>query len=104
MPEVYEIAGSGLEGAAHLLLKLCKQNEMEKHGKSNEIKCQIETEIRRKMWEIVEEIHRAWKVPPTPDEEEEGWPAIILIEEQDWFEIIRNQLTMYLKPLLLEQM
>ena len=45
MPEVFEIAGSGLEGTANLLLKLCQQNEMEKHGKSNEIKCQIETEI-----------------------------------------------------------
>ena len=39
MPEAYEIAGSGLEGAANLLLKLCQQNEMEKHWKSNEIKC-----------------------------------------------------------------
>ena len=65
------------------------------------------------MWDIVEEIYRAWKVMPTPetlstdvsrilsecysfwDEEEEDGPPIIRFEEQDWFEIIQNQLTMY---------
>ena len=46
MPEVYEIAGGALEGAANLLLKLCQQNEMEKHENSNDIKCQMETDIR----------------------------------------------------------
>ena len=51
--------------AANLLLKLCQQNEMEKHWKSNEIQCQIETETRRKVWDIVEEIYRDWKVSPT---------------------------------------
>ena len=101
MPEVFEITGSGLEGAANLLLKLGQQNEMAKHGKSNEIKCHL-----RKMWDIVEAIYRAWKVSPTPetvsanvsgilgecysfwDEEEEDGPPIIHIEEQDLFEII----------------
>ena len=65
------------------------------------------------MWDTVEEIYRAWKVSPMvstdaygilgewysfwdEDEEEEDGPPIIRIEEQDWFEIIQNQLTMYL--------
>ena len=67
MPKVYEIAGRGLEGAANLLLKLCQRNELEKHGKSNETKCQIETEIRRNMCQIEEDICRAWKGSPTPE-------------------------------------
>ena len=66
------------------------------------------------MWDIVEDIYRSWKVMPTHetlstdvswnlgecysfwDEEEEDGPPMIRIEEQDWFEIIQNQLTMYL--------
>ena len=56
MPVVYEIAGSGLKSVANLLLNLWQQNEMEKHGRSNEIKCQMGTETRRTMWDIVEEI------------------------------------------------
>ena len=63
-PEIHEIAGSALERAAKLLLILCPQNEMEKHGKSNEVQRQIETETRRTMWDIVEEICRDWKVSP----------------------------------------
>ena len=27
----------------------------------------MKTEIRRKMWDIVEEVYRAWKVSPTPE-------------------------------------
>ena len=69
MPRVCEIAGNGLEGTVNLLLKLCRQNEMEKHGKSNEIKCQMEMEIRRMMWDTVEEIYKTCKVSPTPDGE-----------------------------------
>ena len=66
------------------------------------------------MWDIVEEMYRAWKVMPTPEtlstdvsrilgecysfweEEEEDGPPIIRIEEQDSFDIILNQFTMYL--------
>ena len=113
LPEVYKIAGSGLEGAANLLLKPCQQNEMEKHWKSNEIECQIQTEIRRKMSDIVEDIYRAWKVSPTPemvsthvsgilgecysfwDEKVEDGLPVTRFEQQDWFKIIQNQLTMY---------
>ena len=43
-PEIHDIADSGFERAANFLLTLCQQNEMEKHGKSNEIQRQIETE------------------------------------------------------------
>ena len=64
-PEIHEIAGSGL--AANLLLKLCQQNEMEKHRNSNDIKRQIETETRRVIWDIVEEICRDWKVSPAQE-------------------------------------
>ena len=116
MPVVYEIAGSGLKSVANLLLNLWQQNEMEKHGKSNEIKCQMGTETRRTMWDIVEEIFRDWKVSPTPetvsssvngilgasydfcdeDEEEEDGHPIIRVEEQEWLEVIQNLLTMYL--------
>ena len=64
-PKIHEIAGSGLERAANLLLKLCQQNEMEKHGKLNEIQCQTETESRS-MWDIVDEVYRDWKVSPPP--------------------------------------
>ena len=97
LPEMYEIAGQ--------LVELCQRNEMEKHGKSNEIKCQIETETRRMMWDIVEEIYRDWKVSPTTetsydfwdedDEDEDGHP-IIRVEEQEWLEVIQNLLTVYL--------
>ena len=66
-PEIDDIAGIGLVRAANLLLKLCQQNEMEKHGKSNEIQCQIETKTRRTMWDIVEEIYRDWKVSAPPE-------------------------------------
>ena len=95
---------------------------MEKHWKSNETGCPMEMDIRRKMWDIVKEIYRAWKVSPAPetvstdasqilgecysfwDDEDEDGPPIIRTEEQDWFKIIRNQLTVYLLSLLLEQM
>ena len=50
--------------------KLCQQNEMEKHGKSNKIKCQIEVETRRTLWDIVEEIYRDPKVSPKPEDGE----------------------------------
>ena len=64
-PETHETAGSGPERAVNILLKLCQQIEMEKHG--NEIQCQVETETRRTMWDIVEEIYRDWKVSPPPE-------------------------------------
>ena len=75
------------------------------------------------MWDIVEEMHRALKVSPTLktvrttlfpgilgerhsiwDKEEEDGPPTIRIEEQDWLEIIRNQLSMCLLYLLLAHM
>ena len=46
------------------------------------------------MWDIVEDIYRSWKVMPT--HETLTTDPMIRIEEQDWFEIIQNQLTMYL--------
>ena len=115
-PEIHEIAGSGLERAANLLLKLFQQNEMEKHGKSNEIKCQTETETRRTIRDIVEEIYRDWRFSPTLEtvstsvsgvlgasydfwdegEEEEDGPPIIRVEEQEWLEVIQNPLTIFL--------
>ena len=84
--------------------------------RSDEIPCQMETETRRTMWDIVEEIFRDWKVSPTTetvsssvngilgascdfwdeDEEEEDEPPIIPVEEQDWLEVISNLLTTYL--------
>ena len=90
---------------------------MEKHWKSNEIQCQIETETRRTMWDIAEDIYRGWKVSPPPEtvstsvngilgascdfwdedekeEDEDGHP-IIRVEEQEWLEVIQNLLTMY---------
>ena len=108
-PKIHEIAGSGLERAANLLLKLCQQYEMEKHGKLNEIQCQTETESRR-MWDIVDEVYRDWKVSPPPetvstsvngilgasydfwdeDEEEEDGLPIIRVEEQEWLELCRS--------------
>ena len=66
------------------------------------------------MWDIVEETCRVWKVSPTPEmvsanvngnlgechsfwnEKEEDGPPIIRVEEQEWFEIIQNLLTMFL--------
>ena len=65
-PEVHDIA-KGVEEAAKLMLALCQQNEMEKHGKSREIKRQIETETSRAIWYTVEEICRGWRIPPTPE-------------------------------------
>ena len=107
-PEIHDIADSGSGRAANLLLTLCQQNEMEKHGKSNEIQRQIETETRRVIWYIVEEIFRDWKASLTPetvgtsvkrilgasyefrDEEEEDGPPIIRVEDQEWLEITDN--------------
>ena len=115
-PEIHEIVGSGLGRAANLLLKLCQQNEMEKLWKSNDINGQIETNSRRTMWDMVEEIYRDWQVSPIletvsssvngilgasydfwdEDDEEEDGPPIIRVEEQEWLEVIQNLLTMYL--------
>ena len=61
LPEIHEIADSGFERVANFLLTLCQQNETEKHGKSSEIQRQIETEARRAIRYIVEEIYRDWK-------------------------------------------
>ena len=111
-PEIHDIAVRGFEEAANLMVTLCQQNEMGKHGKSREIQRHIETETRRAMWYIVEEIYRGWRVSPTPetvgtsvngilgascdfwyeDEDEDGHP-IIRVEEQEWLEIIQHLLT-----------
>ena len=112
-PEIHDIADRGFEEAANLMLTLCQQNEMEKHGKSREIQHHIETETRRAMWHIVENIYRGWRVSPTletvgtsvngilgasydfwdEDEEDEDGPPIIRVEEQEWLEIIQHLLT-----------
>ena len=66
--------------------------------------------------DIAEEIYRAWKDSPTPetvstsvswilgecysfwDEEEEDGLPIIRVEEQEWFEIMQNQLASNDRP------
>ena len=84
-PEIHEIAGS-LESAANLLLKLCPQNEMEKHGKSNEIKRQRETDTCRAIWDIVEEIHRDWKIWPTAETVSTSVNGILGASHEFWDE------------------
>ena len=64
---MYEIAGSGLERAAKLSLKLCQQNEVEKHGKSNETKMSDGDGNPTKDVDIVKEFCRVWTVSPTPE-------------------------------------
>ena len=67
MPEEKENTDRGFEDAANLMLTLCQQNETEKHEKSLEIQRHIETETRRAIWYIVEEIYRGWRVSPSPE-------------------------------------
>ena len=50
-PEIHEIAGSGLERSANLLLRMRWRST----GKSREIQRQTETGTRRAIWDIVEE-------------------------------------------------
>ena len=105
------------ESAANLLLKLCQQNEMEKHWKIERNPTSDTNGNRRAIWDFVGEIYRDWKASPTPetvstcvngilgascefwdeDEEEEDGLPIIRVEEQEWFGVIQNQLTMYLQ-------
>ena len=96
LPEIQEIAGSGLESAANLLLKLCQLNEMEKLGKWTEIQRQIETEpetVSTSVNGILGASYEFWD----DDEEEEDGPPIFCVEEQEWFDAFQNQLTMNLQ-------
>ena len=61
------IADRGFEEAANLMLTMCKQSETEKHGEPSEIHRQMETETRRAIRYIVEDIYSGWRVSPTPE-------------------------------------